>query len=529
MPALNASLQCKNCRGGSSFHEPLKPPVSLVPSLLGTYAVPTNAEVADIHSTLLETKSKLLTLDHDIKLLEAVLKSRRRERRTLKKFHDAHDSLLSPVRRLPPELLSEIFMLLPTPSEVLGPTDWDATFILGAVCSHWRKLALSTPRLWCTIYVNLDRGNPESKADMVRTWLERSGQCPLSFGLEGEHDDCIIHPIIDVVIQHSHRLQFFDVWLPCTVMTVFAPLRGQLPMLQSLTFNDPTYGGPDSSPYDIFADAPHLRTIHIGVAYYPSSFDLPFAQISECCTSDLSTHECLEVLRKTLNARVHVFEHMYGAIVSNHAPVVSHLHSLSIAQGPHEELDPGQIFDFLTLLSIRELALEHLQPHVWSRPKFMSFVSRSSCRLEKLVLICISMSNEDLICILAAMPSLCELDIRAKDLPVHSAGEDPAYKSPVDDTTLQKLTYHSSSSGQLPPAPSLHTIRFWGHHDFEDHSLLSMVESRYSRTLPKGLGRLRSVHIQLDREFASQTMAQVEGWGEQGLDITFKTSPAAFI
>jgi hypothetical protein len=114
-------------------------------------------------------------------------------------------------------------------------------------------------------------------------------------------------------------------------------------------------------------------------------------------------------------------------------------------------------------------------------------------------------------------------EIGAADFLVHNTNEIPPYNSPADDTTLQKLTYHPGQPGQLPLAPSLHSVRFWGILNFEDHSLLSMVESRYSGTLPKGLERLRSVHIVLRREFALQTIARVEEWEEQGLDITFKT------
>jgi hypothetical protein len=50
-----------------------------------------------------------------------------------------------------------------------------------------------------------------------------------------------------------------------------------------------------------------------------------------------------------------------------------------------------------------------------------------------------------------------------------------------------------------------------------------MVESRFNGTLPEGLERLRFVRINLDRGFAQQTIARVEEWKEQGLDIIFKT------
>ncbi|KIM30836.1 hypothetical protein M408DRAFT_34889, partial [Serendipita vermifera MAFF 305830] len=48
---------------------------------------------------------------------------------------------LSPVRRLPAETLSKIFVFI-------CEETWDAPLILGAVCSQWRSILLSTPRAW---------------------------------------------------------------------------------------------------------------------------------------------------------------------------------------------------------------------------------------------------------------------------------------------------------------------------------------------------------------------------------------------
>jgi hypothetical protein len=517
MSSLSTLLQCKNCGSSSSFHEPLKPLVSPVPTSLGTNARPTNAEVADIRRVLLDTEADLLAYDRDIDLLEVVLESRRRERQALEEFRNLHASLLSPIRRLPPELLMEIFMLLPTDWGSQA-RDWDATFILGAVCSGWRKLALSMPLLWCSIYVGLKKHRSKSRADRVRTWVERSGRCPLSFRLEyfGVFHN---HPVIDIVIQHSHRLQHLEVTAPPSAMKILAPLKGRLPMLQSLLLRDPIYE-PESSPCDIFADAPELRILKIQWGYSLDSFDLPFGQIVHFSTETFATHECLDVLRMTPNLLACEFDDMSDNVISNYTatPVVSHLHSLSIWKSYGEQLDLGQLFGFLTLPSIRELSLHLRHPYDWPQTQFLSFISRSSCRLVKLVLRQVSMSNEDLTCILAAMPSLCELEIGVEDK--HDIdGTDTM--SPVDDAMLQKLTYQS---GELPLAPSLHTIHFWGDHDFEDRILLNMVKSRFGGTLPEGLKRLRTVLVNLTRDFAEQTIARVGEWKEQGLDMSLKTS-----
>ncbi|KAJ6526971.1 hypothetical protein DFH09DRAFT_1371512 [Mycena vulgaris] len=93
-------------------------------------------------------------------------------------FVRVHDS--SPISRLSPDVLGEIFMwtlcsngfqsLNHRPRLILEPLD------LSHVNSRWRDVAISTPALWSTIWV--DRPRTEH-VPMVDLWLKRSRQCPL--------------------------------------------------------------------------------------------------------------------------------------------------------------------------------------------------------------------------------------------------------------------------------------------------------------------------------------------------------------
>ncbi|KAF6748510.1 hypothetical protein DFP72DRAFT_789177, partial [Ephemerocybe angulata] len=57
-----------------------------------------------------------------------------------------HHSALSPVRRVPPEILAEIFSALVM--GVQGSEGRDGLLDLGLVCKGWRRAALSSHRLW---------------------------------------------------------------------------------------------------------------------------------------------------------------------------------------------------------------------------------------------------------------------------------------------------------------------------------------------------------------------------------------------
>ncbi|KAJ7593690.1 hypothetical protein C8J56DRAFT_1043483 [Mycena floridula] len=122
-----------------------------------------------------------------------------------------HQLFVSPIRRLPPELLALIFSLFCTvdfwdcepfvsKSYRIRGSIFREPFIIATVCSHWRSIALSTPSLWSTIMLgnmNMSRedceaDNPDAKLDESCTFpedifevaLERSAQHPLKLWIE---------------------------------------------------------------------------------------------------------------------------------------------------------------------------------------------------------------------------------------------------------------------------------------------------------------------------------------------------------
>jgi hypothetical protein len=503
------SLRCKNC--GHSVFNDVKLLVSPVPSLLGTNACPTSAESVAVRSMLLDTEAELLAFDHDIDLLEAVLEQRRQGRQALQKFRDTHATLFSPINRLPAELLTEIFHLL----------TWEASdvSVVAAVCNRWRILALSTPQLWSTIHVDLDKEHSHSQADMVRTWLRRSAMCSLSVTLQhdDEDDSDSPHPVIDVVVPYSHRLEYFSIYIFKNVIHALSPLKGQLPILQSLRLYVPNFTELEDSLYDIFLDAPQLRILDTNVHVPSRAIGYPFAQLTQCCIRGVYSSECLQVLRIARNITTCTFTELRDdSVINHHLPVVSHhLHTLSIEFAIH---DPGKLFLSLWLPAVREITIGLWGNVPWPHTEFLSLVSHSSRQLEKLVLQTTpNMSSEQLICCLEAIPSLQDLRF----------GEGKNWSSPshlVNDAVLRKLTHQPGLEGQLPLVPSLHTFRYVGNNTFEDQSLLDMIESRWGRELPKGLGRLRAVFVSLSRDFASETLARAKAWNEQGLDIVLQTS-----
>ncbi|KAF8213683.1 hypothetical protein K438DRAFT_1550126, partial [Mycena galopus ATCC 62051] len=119
---------------------------------LGTNYCPTDEEVAEIKSHLVEPSLRLKELDDKIAELQKAIDKLAEERDGLGAYVGAHKALISPVRRLPLDIIQEIFIAcLPTHRNCVMSAS-EAPILLGRICSSWRALSLSTPRLWASLH-----------------------------------------------------------------------------------------------------------------------------------------------------------------------------------------------------------------------------------------------------------------------------------------------------------------------------------------------------------------------------------------
>ncbi|KAJ7461013.1 hypothetical protein B0H11DRAFT_1677491, partial [Mycena galericulata] len=65
----------------------------------------------------------------------------------LRRSSEQHKAIIAPIRRIPSEILAEIFMQA-TGDEARSLSYYDTPLIFGEICREWRALALSLPRLW---------------------------------------------------------------------------------------------------------------------------------------------------------------------------------------------------------------------------------------------------------------------------------------------------------------------------------------------------------------------------------------------
>ena len=130
-------------------------------------------------SELKHAREIVLEVEDDLARLEDQIAQLQQKRDALMKYAKDHRALLTPIRRVPPEILSDIFLAcLPPVRLIQQPQPESSVFdvksppwVFGHVCGQWRAVALSSPRLWSSVSVdaNKDRTNMTSALDMVET------------------------------------------------------------------------------------------------------------------------------------------------------------------------------------------------------------------------------------------------------------------------------------------------------------------------------------------------------------------------
>ncbi|KAE9402964.1 hypothetical protein BT96DRAFT_815774, partial [Gymnopus androsaceus JB14] len=93
-------------------------------------------DLEDYASQIVFLQSRILTIETEMEFLRDQLQSCK--------------SLVAPIRRVPDDVLRLIWELCGEP--FFGKYRRTRPLRLGAVCSHWRSVIMSTPSLWATIF-----------------------------------------------------------------------------------------------------------------------------------------------------------------------------------------------------------------------------------------------------------------------------------------------------------------------------------------------------------------------------------------
>jgi hypothetical protein len=245
-------------------------------ALLRNNDIPSESTIQEVTESLKSPLNELQEIDSAIQRLCELLEGMKIKRQSIQKRIDDYNFILSPVRRLPLDVLHEIFFhCLPNHRNPIMKSS-ESPVLLTRICSSWRAIALSSPRIWSKIHIPLP-GDPsfssgygiitdetslsgrrqrfnsllQMRCDVVRGWLSRSGTCPLSISIhhpssysdysdsQSPKVDELSHEMFDMLLTFADRWSDIDISMP---EEIYIKLQGSMkpiifPSLKSLRLN----------------------------------------------------------------------------------------------------------------------------------------------------------------------------------------------------------------------------------------------------------------------------------------------------
>ncbi|KAJ7916711.1 hypothetical protein B0H13DRAFT_2658224 [Mycena leptocephala] len=321
-----------------------------------------------------------------------------------------YPKVLSPVRRIPPELICEIFSCTLPFTTKIGDQAVDLPpWYLGHISRAWRATALAYPSLWTSITILNCRDHPSNNPPslaMFKTQLLRSENAPLTIHFRcNNKSPC---RILAALLPHSSRwkslyFQFTRDSYPF-LLRLLRLARGQFTLLTRVEFcHTKNFLEDISAPSNIFSVAPVLREVLLTHPDFDCNSPnplIPWGQITRY-RGVFSFRQQLHILRAASN----LIECGLGirrggrAVSSDRRITLPHLRRLFIEQGeilPHLTAPTLEYFSCKTLDSVTP------------------FIHRSFCQLTTLALIAghfgqITLLLDDFITLLQSTPFLQNL------------------------------------------------------------------------------------------------------------------------
>ncbi|KAJ6531174.1 hypothetical protein B0H19DRAFT_1190686 [Mycena capillaripes] len=317
---------------------------------------------------------------------------------------------------VPPEILAEIFTQCLPDDDFTTPSLTTAPLVLCGICRQWRGLALSTPRLWSSLFLDFDVMLPkDGMVELYQMWLSRARGAPLSLCLEDLEEQQVpkgpIRLLLKQIVGLSQQWRNVEFDIGRDLAHFIFPIEGAFPLLEKFNLSVMSLG---ELPI-FFYDTPNLRDV--SVLRYSSQIRVPWHQLTTFCCQDIEIGSCLDILCHTSNLLDGTFYLRKGPPL----PLISvlehvHLHHL-VLSAIDEDLpttNPMPVLDFLKTPALKSLTLEFTNydgTQAIDFSPFLSFLSRSSARLHTLALSYMPTTSDTLIECLKATSSLVVLKL----------------------------------------------------------------------------------------------------------------------
>ncbi|KAJ7160143.1 hypothetical protein C8R46DRAFT_1223640 [Mycena filopes] len=356
---------------------------------LGTNYVPSGPEIQAIRALLVGPQADLAQLDAQIAQAQALLHRLSARRVELIEDIDAHKALLSPMRRLPQDVLGEIFIscLPSTHNAVVDPRS--APLLLGLVCRRWRGIAHSTPRLWSSLHIPCIRvGHDPIEAltryavpleGMIKAWLGRAGALPLSISFANtSHSSSICDlPLLNQLFKVSRRIRHLDLRVHSPSVIFKELLRfelGEISALESLTVIGDLESDKENEPEMwktmTMLQCPSLCRVSLSaIAADALALPLPWSRLTHlflyCCYAfdgvGLNQKGALTLLRRCPNlVQCQLAITRRTRFIPSSTVTLSYMRSFTVTLRSGTFIEPADFMECLILPRLCHLRIEHL-------------------------------------------------------------------------------------------------------------------------------------------------------------------------
>ncbi|KAJ7461515.1 hypothetical protein FB451DRAFT_1497381, partial [Mycena latifolia] len=416
-------------------------------------------------------------IDAQIARLQSQINAQLRLREAeLKKIRN-YSAAIAPIRKLPVELLVDMFLLSLVGADVF--LSRKKVFSLVHVCRHWRQVALNTPHMWATPVALRPPGIKPTHYYLAstKTWLDRSSPLPLSLRIFPQDVDADLTSLMDVLLSVADRWK--TIHTPYESLDTFPSLpRNAFPTLEEVSLSvRKTVVGLDICA---FATAPRLQSVALGETL--RKVHMPWKQLTEISVANTSPLLCRSILFACQNLETATFtisgQEEIPALPTHQ---LAHLKTLDVT---FRNGMTASFLDSFKLPLLQSLTLSMSSRHsVWPADSFARFQLRSP-KIRSLSLAIPHLNSAELVEVLHQAPGLTQLTLEM----CRPAG---------DDQFFSALEYCSSYPPLVPQLAALNVTPVMR---FSPPAVCKLVRSRWwsgerPSTVPPSASRLEEFTI----------------------------------
>ncbi|KAJ7117226.1 hypothetical protein C8R43DRAFT_1242173 [Mycena crocata] len=428
----------------------------------------------------------LISLQEEYGRLDALIRDLSAQRDLVEEAMQWKQVLISPIRRLPDDIMQEIFLACLYTHRNAAMSAYEAPLLLCRVCSVWRVLALATPRLWASLHVHLGFLLQNNDRALAATqWVKRSAACPLSvsicgipadhFGVAMEEETSngilVTDPaqrIVKALLRSSPR------WRDVALSDLAGPYLEQLrtvsmPLLETIRIKG---GQPLAQWLDVFA-APSVRQVDLDLLVIKEDASILIPRLSHITHLSMSGRtwpgipgnvavSILTTLTQLVSLKMIVSDILSIPDGTTQLPFLQSL-ELHAAEGPLPLV--ADLLDHLFMPQLGHLAVD--SGYGTESPLFAALAERSPL-IESLKISFHSFTQEALRETLLSFRSVVKLTV------LNTAGWNPNHPARPDTEYL--LTFLTNEAQTL--LPSLRSLESKYGVGVPDETLFQFLQSR---------------------------------------------------